>query len=207
MVVAFPFIMSESIFTREGYIKPAVLVAAYRDGIFPMAIDSRGEIGWFSPDPRGVIPLDGLHIPHGLKRSLRKQLYEIRYDTAFAEVMDGCGDRPTTWISPEIKRSYVKLFEMGYAHSVECWENDELVGGLYGVTIGGAFFGESMFSRKTDASKIALVKLVDRLNDKGFSLLDTQWSTRHLATLGCVEIPRHEYLQRLKEALLLKVQF
>ena len=199
--------MSESIFTREGYIRPAVLVAAYRSGAFPMALDSRGEIGWFSPDPRGIIPLDGLHIPHGLKRSLRKNLYEIRYSTAFSEVMDGCGDRTTTWISPEIKRSYVKLHELGYAHSVECWDEDGLVGGLYGVSIGGAFFGESMFSRKTDASKIALVHLVYRLNDRGFLLLDTQWSTRHLATLGCIDIPRFEYLERLKLALSVKTKF
>ena len=199
--------MSESIFTPEGYIRPAVLVAAYRGGMFPMAVDSRGEIGWFSPDPRGIIPLDGLHIPHGLKRALRKDPFEIRYDTAFPEVMDGCAERLTTWISPEIKRSYVKLFDLGYAHSVECWENDELVGGLYGVSIGGAFFGESMFSRRTDASKIALVKLVDRLNEKGFELLDTQWSTRHLATLGCIDISRYEYVSRLNRALLLKVKF
>ncbi len=199
--------MSESIFTREGYIRPAVLVAAYRGGMFPMAIDSRGEIAWFSPDPRGIIPLDGLYLPRGLRRALKKDPFEIRFDTAFPEVMDGCADRHTTWISPEIKRSYVKLFELGYAHSVECWQDGELAGGLYGVAIGGAFFGESMFSRKTDASKIALVKLVDRLNEKGFALLDTQWSTRHLATLGCIEIPRHDYLARLERALLLRVRF
>ena len=199
--------MSESIFTREGYIRPAVLVAAYRSGVFPMAIDSRGEIGWFSPDPRGIIPLDGFHIPHGLKRALRKDPFEIRFDTAFPEVMDGCGNRITTWISPEIKRSYCKLHELGYAHSVECWQDDELAGGLYGVSIAGAFFGESMFSRKTDASKIALVHLVNRLKERGFLLLDTQWSTRHLATLGCIDIPRYEYMERLNQALSARVSF
>jgi leucyl/phenylalanyl-tRNA---protein transferase len=199
--------MSESIFTREGYIRPAILIAAYRGGMFPMAMESCGEIGWYSPDPRGIIPLDAFHIPHGLKRSLKKNPFEIRYDTAFQEVMDGCGDRETTWISPEIKRSYVKLFELGYGHSVECWENNQLVGGLYGIAIGGAFFGESMFSRRTDASKIALVHLVERLNQKGFELLDTQWSTLHLATMGCVDIPRHEYMLRLSKALLRKVKF
>ena len=199
--------MSESIFTREGYIRPAVLVAAYRGGMFPMSMDNQGEIAWFSPDPRGVIPLDALHIPHGLKRALRKEPFEIRCDTAFPEVIDGCGDRPTTWISPEIKRSYVKLHELGYAHSVECWSEGELTGGLYGVAIGGAFFGESMFSRKPDASKIALVHLVDRLNQRGFALLDTQWSTPHLATLGCIEVSRREYMVRLRKALLLNVKF
>ncbi len=199
--------MSESIFTEEGYIRPAVLVAAYRSGMFPMAIDARGEIGWFSPDPRGVIPLDGLHIPKGLKRSLKKAPYEIRYDTAFPEVMDGCAERDTTWISPEIRASYCRLHDMGYAHSVECWDESGLVGGLYGVAIGGVFFGESMFSRKTDASKIALVHLVDRLNARSFRLLDTQWSTPHLATLGCIDIPRYEYIEQLNRALLVKTSF
>ena len=199
--------MSESIFTREGYIRPAVLVAAYRSGMFPMAMDNRGDIAWFSPDPRGIIPLDGLHIPHGLKRALRKKPFEIRFDTALPEVIDGCGDRATTWISPEIKRSYVKLHELGYAHSVECWDEDGLAGGLYGIAIGGAFFGESMFSRKPEASKIALVYLVERLNEKNFELLDTQWSTSHLETLGCIEVPRYEYMARLEKALLVKTSF
>jgi len=198
--------MSESIFTREGYIRPAVLVAAYRSGLFPMAVE-HGEIAWFSPDPRGIIPLDGLHIPKGLKRALRKKPFEIRINTAFARVMEGCGARENTWISPEILLSYQKLNELGYAHSVECWDAEGLAGGLYGVAIGGAFFGESMFSRKTDASKVALVHLVERLNARGFSLLDTQWSTGHLATLGCIDIPRDDYMRRLNGALKLSVQF
>lgn len=199
--------MSESIFTREGYIRPAVLIAAYRGGMFPMAMDNRGEIGWFSPDPRGVIPLEEFHIPHGLKRTLKRDPFEIRVDTAFPEVMRGCADRQTTWISEEIIISYEKLFELGYAHSVECWENGELAGGLYGIAIGGAFFGESMFSRATDASKVALVALVNRLRERRFQLLDTQWTTEHLSRFGCREIPRYEYLRQLNQALLVTTSF
>ncbi len=199
--------MSESIFTREGYIRPAVLIAAYRGGMFPMAMDNRGEIGWFSPDPRGVIPLHEFHIPKSLERVVRKEPFEIRINTAFSEVMNGCAERRTTWISREIIASYEKLFELGYAHSVECWKGEELVGGLYGIAIGGAFFGESMFSRATDASKVALVSLVDRLKERGFQLLDTQWTTEHLSRFGCREIPRYEYLRQLNEALLVTTRF
>lgn len=199
--------MSESIFTREGYIRPAVLIAAYRGGMFPMAMDNRGEIGWFSPDPRGVIPLDEFHIPNGLKRTLKKKPFEIRIDTAFSEVMKGCADRSTTWISREIVTSYEKLFELGYAHSVEAWRDEELVGGLYGISIGGAFFGESMFSRTTDASKVALVGLINRLRERNFQLLDTQWTTEHLNQFGCREIPRYEYLHQLNRALLITTRF
>ena len=199
--------MSESIFTREGYIRPAVLIAAYCGGMFPMAMDNRGEIGWFSPDPRGVIPLDQFHIPHGLKRTLRKAPFEIRNDTALSEEMWGCADRKTTGISEESVTSYEKLFELGYAHTVECWVDDELVGGLYGIAIGGAFFGESMFSRKTDAAKVALVALVDRLRKNKFQLLDTQWTTDHLSRFGCIEVARHEYLRQLNQALLVTTKF
>jgi leucyl/phenylalanyl-tRNA--protein transferase len=199
--------MSESIFTREGYIRPAVLIAAYRGGIFPMAMDNAGEIGWFSPDPRGVLPLNEFHIPHGLKRSLKLNPFEVRLNTAFSEVMRGCADRKTTWISPEIVTSYEKLHELGYAHSVETWREGKLCGGLYGIAIGGAFFGESMFSRETDASKVALVALVERLRERKFQLLDTQWSTEHLSRFGCREIPRHEYLHQLNRALLVSTSF
>lgn len=199
--------MSESIFTREGYIRPAVLIAAYRGGMFPMAMDNRGEIGWFSPDPRGVIPLDEFHVPHGLKRTLRNNPFEIRIDTAFSEVMEGCADRKTTWISREIVNSYEKLFELGYAHSVETWREGKLQGGLYGISIGGAFFGESMFSRETDASKVALVALVERLKARNFQLLDTQWTTDHLSRFGCREIPRYDYLMQLNRALLVTTTF
>lgn len=199
--------MSESIFTREGYIRPAVLIAAYRGGMFPMAMDNRGEIGWFSPDPRGILPLDEFHVPHGLARVLRKNSFEIRVDTAFSEVMRGCADRRTTWISREIVTSYEKLFELGYAHSVEAWREGELCGGLYGISIGGAFFGESMFSRATDASKVALVALVERLRARNFQLLDTQWTTEHLGRFGCREVPRYEYLRLLNRALLVTTSF
>jgi len=162
----------------------------------------KGEILWFSPELRGVIPLDGgFHIPHGLKKALRKKPFEVRWDTAFREVMMGCADRDETWIDTGIVESYCELHRLGFAHSVECWDADGLQGGLYGVAIGRAFFGESMFSRKTDASKVALVHLVERLTAQGFTLLDTQWLTPHLATFGGHEIPRKEYLKRLKKAV------
>lgn len=160
-----------------------------------------GEIAWFSPDPRGILPLEEFHTPHGLARRLRKNPFEIRFDTAFAEVMRGCAGREETWINREITESYHALHRLGYAHSVEAWREERLVGGLYGVALGGAFFGESMFHRETDASKIALHALVRHLCARGFSLLDTQWNTPHLATFGAREIPRREYLRRLKTAL------
>ena len=187
-------------------IDPEFLLKAYQLGVFPMAMHD-GEISWFSPDPRGVIPLDTFHIPHGLKRALRKKPYEIRFDTAFREVMAGCADRDSTWIDDTITASYCELHETGFAHSVEAWKDGELVGGLYGVSICGAFFGESMFSRATDASKIGLVHLVERLNERGFLLLDTQWSTPHLEQFGCEEIPRSRYLKMLEDALDLEVSF
>ena len=193
--------MAESIFTPEGYIRPALLIAAYRGGLFPMSLDHRGEIGWFSPDPRGVIPLDEFHIPKSLRRTLKKNPFEIRFNANFGEVIRGCALRDTTWISQRIRTSYEKLHELGYAHSVETWKDGRLVGGLYGVAINGAFFGESMFSRETDASKVALCALVQRMKERGFTLLDTQWSTSHLARFGCREIPRDAYLKLLENAL------
>jgi leucyl/phenylalanyl-tRNA--protein transferase len=183
---------------KATQLPPDLLIHAYSDGIFPMAMEN-GEIGWFSPDPRGIIPLDhNFHIPHGLKRTLKKQLFDIRFDTAFREVMQGCAERQTTWINDLIMGSYCRLFELGYGHSVEAWQEDQLVGGLYGIAIGGVFFGESMFSRVTDSSKVALVALVERLRASGFTLLDTQWTTQHLETFGAHEISRVEYLRRLK---------
>jgi leucyl/phenylalanyl-tRNA--protein transferase len=184
-------------------IDPALLVRAYREGIFPMALDD-GEIGWFSPDPRGIIPLDTFHVPARLARVARSGRFEIRIDAAFEAVMRACAERRDddgTWISDEIVESYVALFRLGLAHSVEVWRGGALVGGLYGVSIGGAFFGESMFHRETDASKVALVALVDRLRRRGFTLLDTQWVTPHLQQFGATEIPRSEYLKRLRVAL------
>jgi leucyl/phenylalanyl-tRNA--protein transferase len=183
-------------------IDPALLVRAYREGIFPMALDD-GEIGWFSPDPRGIIPLETFHVSSRLARVARSGRFEIRIDTAFEAVMRACGERPDegTWISEEIVESYLTLHRLGLAHSVEAWRQGHLVGGLYGVSLGGAFFGESMFHRETDASKVALVALVDRLRRRGFTLLDTQWVTEHLEQFGATEIPRAEYLKRLAVAV------
>lgn len=181
-------------------IPPHILLGAYTEGVFPMADD--GNILWFSPVSRGLIPFDeGFHVPHGLKRSLRRRPFEIRIDTAFREVMEGCADRAETWIDPVILESYCQLHEMGFAHSVECWDAEGLQGGLYGVAMERVFFGESMFSRKTDASKIALVALVGWLRERGFLLLDTQWMTDHLRQFGGREVPREEYLMLLERAL------
>jgi len=181
-------------------IPPHVLLGAYTEGVFPMAED--GEILWFSPVLRGVIPLDErFHIPHGLKRVLKKKPFEIRMDTAFREVMEACGKRDETWIDEIIVDSYTELFELGFAHSVECWDEEGLQGGLYGVSLGKAFFGESMFSKKRDASKVALVHLVEWMRERGGLLLDTQWMTDHLKQFGGHEVPRDVYLAMLEEAL------
>ncbi len=181
-------------------IPPDLLLDAYRQGAFPMAV-APGEIRWFSPARRGILPIDDFHVPHGLRRTLREPAWELRVDGDFAGVMRGCAEREETWIDPVIRRSYEKLHELGHAHSVETWRDGELVGGLYGVKIGGAFFGESMFHRRTDASKIALVGLVRILRAGGFTLLDTQWNTPHLAQFGAREIPRARYLAQLTEAV------
>jgi leucyl/phenylalanyl-tRNA--protein transferase len=185
-----------------GTIDPALLIRAYREGIFPMALED-GEIGWFSPDPRGIIPLETFHVPARLARVVRHAAFEIRVDSAFEEVMRACAaDRDEgTWISETIVGSYVALHRLGLAHSVEAWHEGTLAGGLYGVQLGGAFFGESMFHRVTDASKVALVALVDRMTRQGFALLDVQWITPHLQRFGAIEIPRAEYLRRLATAL------
>jgi leucyl/phenylalanyl-tRNA--protein transferase len=177
-----------------------VLLGAYAQGVFPMA--DEGELTWFSPILRGVIPLDErFHIPHGLRRALKRGPFEVRWDSSFRETMKGCAERERTWIDATILESYCLLHRLGYAHSVECHDADGLQGGLYGVALGRAFFGESMFSRKTDASKIALVALVEELRARGFELLDTQWMTTHLKTFGGEEISRDEYQRRLKRAL------
>lgn len=184
-------------------IDPVLLVAAYRQGVFPMAVED-GAIAWFSPDPRGVIPLETFRVPSRLARVVRRGVFTIRIDDDFERVIRACahrGDRDSTWISEEIVEAYVELARLGLAHSVEAWQDDQLAGGLYGVHLGGAFFGESMFHRVTDASKVALVALVDRLRARGFTLLDTQWITPHLEQFGAVEIPRAEYLRRLEDAI------
>lgn len=161
-----------------------------------------GEIFWFSPKMRGIIPLDErFHISKSLKRTIKKRPFEVRYDTAFREVIEGCSEREETWIDPVIKESYCELFDRGLAHSVECWDDEGLQGGLYGVRIDRAFFGESMFSRKTDASKVAMVRLVEWLRDEGVILLDTQWITDHLKTFGGFEVPALQYKEMLAEAI------
>lgn len=183
-----------------GVIPPHVLLGGYAQGIFPMAED--GEILWFSPERRGLIPLDErFHIPHGLRRAMKRSPFEIRWNTAFREVMLACANRQETWIDDVILESYCQLHELGHAHSVECWDADGLQGGLYGVVLPGVFFGESMFSRRTDASKIALVALVDRLRDLDFHLLDTQWMTPHLRQFGGYELTRKAYLAALRDTL------
>jgi leucyl/phenylalanyl-tRNA--protein transferase len=193
-------------------IEPDLLISAYASGWFPMAVEG-GEIRWFSPDPRGIIPLDAFTPPRRLKRLWRQHRFEIRIDTAFDEVIRACAeierdpDDPGTWITAEIVESYGTLHARGIAHSVEAWREGRLAGGLYGVALGGAFFGESMFHRETDASKIALMALVERLRARGYQLLDTQWTTAHLARFGAVDVSRREYLRRLERALRVSCDF
>lgn len=185
------------------------LLNAYASGWFPMAV-APGEIRWYSPDPRGIIPLDTFHVPARLARTLRRTAFEIRVDTRFADVIRACAARQDdegNWIDEEIIESYCALHAKGFAHSVEAWQGGRLVGGLYGVALGGAFFGESMFHRVNDASKAALVALVDRLRTRGYVLLDTQWVTEHLRQFGAIEISRRRYLRRLDHALAVDVTF
>ena len=187
-------------------IEADLLLQGYRLGVFPMAMED-DSIAWFSPDPRGIIPLETFHLPHGLRRVWRDQLFEIKIDSQFGEVIRGCAKREDTWINGEILESYDRLHQLGYAHSVEAWSDGKLVGGLYGVAIGGAFFGESMFHRVTNASKIALAALVEHLRTQKFALLDTQWLTPHLAQFGAIEISRTNYLKRLQAAVELPREF
>lgn len=189
-----------------------LLVSAYSSGWFPMGVGG-GEIRWYSPDPRGIMPLDGFHVPSRLARLARGRTFRIEIDRAFEQVIRGCaeadrkGDEPGTWIDEQIIESYAALHAAGFAHSIETWQDDRLVGGLYGVALRGAFFGESMFHRVTDASKVALVALVDRLRTRGFRLLDIQWVTPHLVQFGAVEVPRRAYLKMLQESLEVECRF
>jgi len=183
-----------------GDLRPGTLLAAYRCGLFPMP--ARRQLGWWSPDPRGIIPRDGLHVSRTLRRSCRR--FDVRANTAFTEVMVACGDprRPHGWINRQFVAAYTHLHELGWAHSVEVYgDGGALVGGVYGVGIGRFFAGESMFHRTTDASKVALVALVDILRARGCTLFDVQWTTPHLRSLGAVDIPRTEYLARLADAI------
>ncbi len=191
---------------RSPRLTPQLLLRTYAAGIFPMAEDvDDPTIFWLDPEMRGVLPLDGFYVSRRLQRTVNANPFEVRVDTAFEAVVAACSEyrpsRPSTWINEEIKTLYKGLFDLGHAHSVECWRDETLVGGLYGVTIGGAFFGESMFSRARDASKVALCHLVARLRRGGFTLLDTQFVTEHLAQFGAIEIPREAYRRELEAAL------
>ena len=192
--------------SRQPDITPDLLLRAYSIGLFPMADSADDpELFWVEPELRGIIPLDDFHISKSLAKTIRRAPFDIRYDTAFEQVMDGCAapapDRPTTWINAKIRSLYATLHSMGHAHCVEAWENGELVGGLYGVSLGSAFFGESMFSRRTDASKICLVHLVQRLRKQGFVLLDTQFTTEHLKNFGAIDVPKARYEKMLARAI------
>jgi len=182
-------------------LEPGTILTAYRTGLFPMPVRWSRSPGWWSPDPRGVIPLDGLKVSRSLRKACDR--FEVRVDTAFDDVILACADprRPHGWINKAIREAYRDLHRRGWAHSVETWSDGELVGGLYGIAIGGLFAGESMFHRATDASKVALVGLVERMVEGEAALLDVQWKTDHLATLGAVEVPRSEYRRRLAVAL------
>lgn len=187
-------------------ITPQILLKAYAAGIFPMAESAEDNaLYWVEPEERGIFPLDGLHISHSLRKRVRRRCFDVRVDTAFQEVISACAekksDRKTTWINQRIKSLYGQLFKMGCCHSIECWRDEQLVGGLYGVRIGAAFFGESMFSREADASKVALVHLVARLKAGGFLLLDAQFTTPHLESLGARTISRVDYHALLERAI------
>lgn len=187
---------------------PETLLNAYAQGAFPMT-DRDGVTRWYTADPRGIFPLDTFHIPRTLRQIVRQQRFEIRFNHDFEATMRGCmtGHDGTSWISEELIRAYRHLHALGFAHSVEAWQNDQLAGGLYGVALGGAFFGESMFTRVRDASKVALVHLVNRLREKGFELLDTQAQTEHLARFGCIQVPARQYLKLLDKAIRKNVSF
>jgi len=187
-------------------ITPEILLRAYSIGLFPMAEAADDpEIFWVDPEMRGILPLDAFHVSKSLQKTVRKKPFDIRFDTDFEGVIALCAqpadDRPSTWINETIRKLYRELHHMGHAHSVEAYDADELVGGLYGVSLGAAFFGESMFSRRTDASKICLVHLVERMKAKGFELLDTQFTTEHLKTFGAIDVPKDDYLKLLHAAV------
>ncbi|MCZ7448512.1 leucyl/phenylalanyl-tRNA--protein transferase [Agrobacterium rhizogenes] len=192
--------------SRNNDITVDILLRAYSAGLFPMADSADDpELFWVEPEIRGIIPLNDFHVSKSLAKAIRKKPFDIRFNTAFEAVMAGCAaeapDRPSTWINATIRRLYTELHQIGHAHSVEAWEGEELVGGLYGVSLGAAFFGESMFSRRTNASKICLVHLVERLRQQGFTLLDTQFTTEHLKTFGAIDIPKSEYATILEAAV------
>lgn len=193
-------------------IAPDLLLRAYANGVFPMAESADdAEVFWVRPEMRGIIPLDAFHVPKSLMKTIRQRRFEIAFSTDFAGVIDGCAEaregRPTTWINQPIRDAYGELFARGYCHTVEAWRGGGLVGGLYGVTLGRVFFGESMFSRERDASKVCLVHLVERLKERGFVLLDTQFTTEHLVRFGAVDVSRTQYEKLLAEALRGEAEF
>tara|TARA_A100001037_G_scaffold302093_1_gene332986 strand:+ start:741 stop:1382 length:642 start_codon:yes stop_codon:yes gene_type:complete len=193
-------------------ITPDLLLKAYSIGVFPMAEDHDDpEIFWVDPRMRGILPLDRFHVPRRLRRTVRSSIYKVTVNADFNAVIEGCAktvnDRPQTWINTKIIDLYTSLHYMGYAHSLECWRNGELAGGLYGVILGGVFFGESMFSRQRDASKVALVHLIYRMHAGNFAFVDTQFITKHLSQFGAIEIPRQEYIDMLKKGLKLPSNF
>ncbi|MEZ5647439.1 MAG: leucyl/phenylalanyl-tRNA--protein transferase [Alphaproteobacteria bacterium] len=193
-------------------ITPEIVLRAYSIGLFPMAEDREDPLlFWVDPQQRGILPLDQFHISRSLHKTLRQEYFEVRCDTSFHEVITACADptptRQQTWINDEIRNLYQDLFYQGYCHSIETWCGDHLVGGLYGLALGGAFFGESMFSRQSNASKVALCHLVARLRAGGFCLLDTQFLNEHLRHFGAIEIPRQNYKARLAQALTVPAQF
>ncbi|PSJ64072.1 leucyl/phenylalanyl-tRNA--protein transferase [Pseudaminobacter soli (ex Li et al. 2025)] len=196
-----------------GYrIPPDLLLKAYASGVFPMAESANDpEVFWVRPETRGIIPLNAFHIPKSLRKTIRQHRFDVRFDTDFAGVIDGCAEhcaeRETTWINAPIREAYIRLFELGHCHSVEAWHDGRLVGGLYGVSLGRVFFGESMFSRETDSSKVCLVHLVGRLNERGFALLDTQFTTEHLKRFGAIDVPRAKYERLLEDGLQGNAQF
>ena len=190
---------------KRKVLTPEILIAAYSQGYFPMAEDD--EIYWHWPDPRAIIPLNGIKISRSLRQVLKKGIFETTVNKAFKTVMEQCAERRSTWISEEFIRSYTELHARGNAHSIETWRDGELVGGLYGVAIGGAFFGESMFSTATDASKVAFVRLTEVLKIQGFMLLDTQYINPHTESLGAIEIPGALYFSTLQKALLMRCTF
>jgi leucyl/phenylalanyl-tRNA--protein transferase len=187
-------------------IYPNILLGAYSIGYFPMA-DEDGKVSWYSPDLRTIIPLDSYNIPRSTKRLIRNQSFKIGIDLNFQAVIRGCANRTETWISEEIIESYVELHRLGFAHSVESTDSEGLAGGLYGVALGSAFFGESMFSLRSGASKVALAFLIKHLSEKGFTLLDTQYTTAHLQTFGSIEIPKKKYIQLLHAAMTKRASF
>jgi leucyl/phenylalanyl-tRNA--protein transferase len=190
-----------------GDLEPGTVLAAYRTGIFPWP-DPTGRLFWWSPDPRAILPLDGFHESRSLRRKRRSGVFRVTADEACRDVMAGCAERPEgTWITPQMKVAYLELYELGWVHSIEVWTGERLSGGVYGVAIGGFFAAESMFHRETDASKVALAELVGRLARRGFVLLDVQFVTRHLASLGARAITRDDYLARLRRAIAIDVRF